>query len=151
MSPRPEISAYFVHEADARRTADALDAMFENYLILKREPINGRRWLLTIVLPDDPALGTFYVDAILLAMVHELVEGNLGALWAGTVSASEATEPDPNNEPGPQVAGAMHRRVAGSSERHHIEHLVINHDEKAITVSLAEMYHLLGQPEGGST
>jgi hypothetical protein len=78
MSSGREIRAYFAHEADARCTGEVLDVMFEQSMSLSKVPGSGRRWLLTIILPDDPALGTFYVEAPLLAMVHELVQGNGG-------------------------------------------------------------------------
>jgi hypothetical protein len=110
--PRPEISAYFVNEVDARRTADALDAMFEQYTTLNGDAVNGRRWLLTIVLPDNPSLSTFYVDEKLLAMVEELVESNGGAVWDSTVDPSEAAEYDPDDEPGPEVISEMCSRLA---------------------------------------
>lgn len=98
--PRREMSAYFLHEADTRRTADVLDVLFEHSVILRSDPSCGRPWLLTIVLPDNPSLSTFYVDDRLLAMVEELVESNGGALWDGIVDESAATDREPDDEPG---------------------------------------------------
>jgi hypothetical protein len=108
---RLEVSAYFLHEADARRTADALDVMFEQSVTLMSNPMNGRRWLLTVVLPDDPSLGTFNVDTTLLAMVSALVEDNGGALWDDSEDASEAMEYHANHQPNPEVVAEMHRRL----------------------------------------
>jgi hypothetical protein len=108
---RREVSAYFLHEADARRASAALDSLFHTY-IPEGEGKAADRWLLTIVLPTEPSLATLYVDAALLDKVEELVERHGGALWESTVDESDTTEYDPDDEPGPGLVEEMRRRLA---------------------------------------
>jgi hypothetical protein len=114
--PRREISAYFVHEADARRATAALDSLFQT-LAPEQDPLDPERCLLTIVLPTEPSVATLFVDARLLVKVEQLVERHGGAVWENTIDESTgtdstATEHDPEDEPGPEVVEEMLRRMA---------------------------------------
>lgn len=109
---RREISAYFRHEPDARRSINALEAMFEVYRSNTDEPGTEYSRLLTIVLPEIPSLATFFVDSYLMIKVRELVERNGGAVWDSTVDAAEAMAYDPDDESGPEVVEEIRRRLA---------------------------------------
>jgi hypothetical protein len=83
------------------------------------------------------------------------------------VNSSEATEHGPEDEPGSQVVARPAPCCPGerlregrcasdppagpwwaSSQRLDMKHRVIEQEAKTITVTLAEMHHLLGKPEG---
>jgi hypothetical protein len=86
-TPPREIVACFLEEADARRAADALDALFKVHQPASDESADEGRWLLTVTLPETPSLATFHVDTRLLWKVEDLVEQHGGEVWDPEVLA----------------------------------------------------------------
>jgi hypothetical protein len=92
IQPQPrDRSAHFLYEEDARRAADALEAMFKKYRSNTTRPGTDSSRLLTIMLPENPSLATFFVDPYVAWKAKEIVERHDGTIWPAVVDASVAT------------------------------------------------------------